>query len=120
MDSDTIQDLTKKQSEPFQNELDAVVVTIQKIKAAVKIEDSNKRMTEMIEAIKKLRTRQRELWGLISRIEEEAFKKALAQEYGVVGNPKLDEVYSIAYQQGHADGFSGIENSFMDLVELIK
>jgi hypothetical protein len=47
------------------------------------------------------------------------FKADLEKEYGVTDNPKKDLLYSKAYDAGHSGGFSEIENSYSDLVDLI-
>jgi hypothetical protein len=53
-------------------------------------------------------------------VREEEFIKDLFEEFGVTNNPKKELCYSIAYDIGHAYGFSEIYNKFYDLVELIK
>jgi hypothetical protein len=48
------------------------------------------------------------------------FIKDLFEEFGVTDNPKKGLCYSIAYDMGHAYGFSEVYSKFSDLVELIK
>lgn len=58
---------------------------------------------------------------LLKQMEEEkAFKNKLAEEYDVVGNPKFEKAYSLAYSYGHANGYESVENYFDELVDLIK
>jgi hypothetical protein len=52
--------------------------------------------------------------------KEDEFIKDLFDEFGVMDNPKKELCYSIAYDMGHAYGFSEIYSKFYDLVELIK
>ena len=48
------------------------------------------------------------------------FIQDLFEEFGVTDNPKKELCYSIAYDMGHAYGFSEVYSEFSDLVELIK
>jgi hypothetical protein len=52
--------------------------------------------------------------------KEREFIKDLFEEFGVTDNPKKELCYSIAYDMGHAYGFSEVYSKFSDLVELIK
>lgn len=115
-----IEHLTFKQTENLRKELETIPGLIDTRRAAIKVEDSKSREAELREEIKSLTFRQRQIWGEISGIEDDAFRKALAVEYGVVGNPKFDKAYSIASSMGHSSGFSEIEIVFSELVELIK
>lgn len=108
------------QNRSFNTELNTIHDQIEFLINALPAEDSKSKEQEMRLTVKRLRSRQRELWGLIVQTEEECFKKALAEEYGVVGNPKFDKAYSVAYSLGHSSGFSEIEGYFSDIVELIK
>lgn len=61
----------------------------------------------------------------ISRMERESAKKnklknKLAEEHGVVGNPKLDACFDLAWQYGHACGLGEVEGFFEELVDLIQ
>ena len=53
------------------------------------------------------------------KIDDE-FKLALFQEYGVETNPKREKAFSMAWENGHAEGYSSVECYFSELVELIK
>jgi len=55
-----------------------------------------------------------------ARQKKEEHKKEMAKLYGVEGNPKLDQCYEIAWDLGHANGFSEVGFHFSELVELIK
>lgn len=50
----------------------------------------------------------------------EKFKKSLFEEYDVVNNQKAEMCFGLAWQYGHAYGYSEILNYFSDLVDLIK
>ena len=52
--------------------------------------------------------------------KENEFMQDLFEEFGVTDNPKKELCYSIAYDMGHAYGFSEVYSKFSDLVELIK
>jgi len=47
------------------------------------------------------------------------FINDLFEEFGVVGNPKADKCFSIAYEMGHSSGYQEVWNYFSELVELI-
>jgi hypothetical protein len=51
---------------------------------------------------------------------ESEFVKDLFEEFDVTDNPKKELCYAIAYDMGHAHGFSEVYSMFSDLVELIK
>lgn len=48
------------------------------------------------------------------------FKEDLEREYGLVGHPKADLLYSKAWDIGHAYGFHEVANYYDELVELIR
>lgn len=50
----------------------------------------------------------------------ELFKNDLFQEFGVQNNPKREKAWLIAWDKGHAMGFSEVYSEFSDLVELIQ
>lgn len=59
-------------------------------------------------------------WG-----QEEAkliglFRKAVEEEYDMVGHPKADSLWNKAWEQGHSSGLSEVLNAYQDLVELVK
>jgi hypothetical protein len=39
---------------------------------------------------------------------------------GIVGHPKADKAYQIAYENGHAGGMSEVFGYLMDLAELLR
>lgn len=53
------------------------------------------------------------------RINEE-FKLALFKEYGVENHPKREKAFSMAWEAGHAEGYSNVEYHFSELVELLR
>jgi hypothetical protein len=115
-----IERLTKKQTASLRKELETIPSKIKALAADIIAEDSKSREAKLREESKALTGRQRQIYSEISRIETEAFQKALAVEYGVVGNPKFGKLYSIAYSIGHSSGNSEIEHYFSEMVELIK
>ncbi len=50
----------------------------------------------------------------------ELFKRDLFAELGIVGHPKAEKLYSIAWDMGHSSGFSEIETVAWDLLPLIQ
>jgi len=46
--------------------------------------------------------------------------QALYKEYEVEEDPKRAKAFGLAWEHGHSDGYSEVENYFMDFVELIK
>jgi hypothetical protein len=55
----------------------------------------------------------------VHKLQEE-FINDLFREFGVEDNPKREAAYALAYEYGHANGYSEICNHFSDLVNLIK
>jgi hypothetical protein len=51
---------------------------------------------------------------------EEMFKRDLFDEHSVVGNPKAQRCFEIAYEHGHSNGFSEVAGYFSEFVELIQ
>src|SRR5476651_581867 len=57
-------------------------------------------------------TRQNEL--------EAEFKADLFEEFGVTGNAKADQLYSVCWMRNHSGGFSDVLSIFSDFVDLIR
>lgn len=51
---------------------------------------------------------------------EKEWKQHLFKEYGVEENPKREDCFGLAWEEGHAYGYEEIENCFSKYVELIK
>jgi|SRR6185295_6894010 len=47
------------------------------------------------------------------------FKLDLEVEHGVIGNPKADKLFEIAWEQGHSSGYSEVALHYDQLVVLI-
>lgn len=47
-------------------------------------------------------------------------KSDLESENGLVGHPKADVLWRIAWEHGHSSGYSDVINWYEDLVELVK
>jgi len=57
------------------------------------------------------------------RAESEArerFRKALAEEHGVVGHPKEPRLFEIAWSHGHANGLIEVVVYYEEFVELLR
>lgn len=117
---ETIDDLSRETVQALGGEVQKVINEISRLTGAARDEDSKSKEKQMREEIVTLKKRQRFLSGSISEARENAFKKALAEEYGVVGNPKFEQCYNIAWNYGHSSGFSDVENYFHIIVELIR
>ncbi len=55
----------------------------------------------------------------VHKLQEE-FINDLFREFGVEDNSKRETAYALAYEYGHASGYSEVYNYFSDLVNLIK
>jgi hypothetical protein len=51
---------------------------------------------------------------------EEQFKLDLFNAFEVVDHPRAERVYELAYEYGHASGYTEILYYFSDIVSLIK
>lgn len=51
---------------------------------------------------------------------EVQFKADLEAEFGVIGNPKADKCFSLAWDYGHSSGYREVYSYYSELVELIK
>lgn len=47
-------------------------------------------------------------------------KARLAREEGLTDHPKLDLLYGLAWEHGHASGWTDIESYFREFAELLK
>lgn len=47
-------------------------------------------------------------------------KAKMAIEHELVDHPKLDAVYQLAWDYGHASGFGEVESYFSELAKLVK
>lgn len=47
-------------------------------------------------------------------------KAILEKQFHIVGHPKADKLYSLAYDFGHASGYDEVEYFYAELIELIK
>lgn len=50
---------------------------------------------------------------------KEQFKADLFEDLGIVGNPKADVLFRLAWELGHLSGYSEVYYYASDLVELI-
>jgi hypothetical protein len=48
------------------------------------------------------------------------FKQDLAEDFGVTDNPKVDKLFSLAWEHGHISGHSDVYNYYSEFVELIN
>lgn len=117
---DTLKAKTARQTKTLREEIDSIADKIKALDANILLENSRRCVLAIQEEKKALRERQRELWRARDRIELDAFKSALAIEYGVGGNPKFQKAFDIAWSHGHSSGFNEVEIYFADMIELIK
>lgn len=72
-----------------------------------------------------------EVWKTLSKDEKEKYNKKnreleeewklwLFKDEGVENNPKREQCFTVAWQEGHSGGYSEVENYFREFVELIK
>ncbi len=115
-----VDDLSRDAVTPLAGEVQQTINEIERLTVAADKEDSKSKEKQMREQIVVLKKKNRELSGAISCAREDAFKKALAEEYGVEGNQRFEKCYSLAWSFGHSSGFSEVENYFSELVELIR
>lgn len=47
-------------------------------------------------------------------------KADLEEEYGVIGHPKADKLWEIAWEHGHSSGYHDVACHYAELVELIQ
>lgn len=50
----------------------------------------------------------------------EAHKALLAADEGLTDHPKLDKLYQLAWDHGHASGWGEVESYFHEFAELLK
>jgi hypothetical protein len=48
------------------------------------------------------------------------FQADLAEDFGVTGHPKVDKLFSLAWEHGHSSGYSDVYNYYSSFVELIN
>lgn len=54
------------------------------------------------------------------RVHKAEHRAKLEKTYGVVGHPKAERLYELAYEEGHAAGDHEIEYYYSVMVELIQ
>jgi len=54
-------------------------------------------------------------WKLINQLKEDLFVEAK-----ITNNPKAQKLWDIAWQHGHASGFTEVYNYFYEYLDLIK
>lgn len=54
------------------------------------------------------------------RQKKDWLRKKLEVEFGVIGNPKADKLWELAWDYGHSSGPQEVESYYIELVELIK
>lgn len=47
------------------------------------------------------------------------FQADLEAEFGVVGHPKADKLYALAWERGHASGLAEVVTHYEELVDLV-
>jgi hypothetical protein len=59
-------------------------------------------------------------YGTEERRLQEEFEKDLYEDLGIVGHPKASRLYGMAWEDGHANGYSEVYSRAAVLVDLIK
>lgn len=54
------------------------------------------------------------------RVMTAVLKADLETEHDVVGHPRADKLWDLAWDHGHSSGYSEVINYYEDLVELLK
>lgn len=52
--------------------------------------------------------------------ERTKHKNDLAKKFDLVGHPKLDQLYDLAWEFGHSSGYSEVATYFADISVLLK
>jgi len=47
------------------------------------------------------------------------FRAALEEDYGTNGHPKADKLWEMAWEDGHSEGYCGVENCYDKYSDLI-
>jgi len=115
-----VDDAVREEMRVLGGESQKTINEIERLTVVADKEDSKSREKAMREEIVELKTKNRQLSNRIAQVRETAFKKLLAEEYGVAGNPRFEKCYDIAYSYGHSSGYSDVENYFSTLVDLIR
>ena len=71
-------------------------------------------------AVQEERKRRRDEERAKARIEQDEHKAKMASECNLVGHPKLDQLYSLAWEYGHSYGYSEVAMYFRDFSRLLK
>jgi hypothetical protein len=54
------------------------------------------------------------------RQETDAFRARLEEENDIVGHPKADKLWSLAWEYGHAYGYTEVKSYYVEMMELLK
>jgi hypothetical protein len=65
------------------------------------------------------RTTERSIYRIENARLLEVFRKDLEHEYGMIGHPKADVLWRLAYDRGHSAGYNEIYNEYDELSVLI-
>lgn len=55
----------------------------------------------------------------IANTEKRQHKLSLERKYNLLGHPKADDLYRLAWDYGHSGGFAEIENYYTELSDLL-
>lgn len=74
----------------------------------------------MISELKRLEIKaKRREWAERRAVEMRDHKMALAKEFGLEQHPKLDTLYSLAWNHGHSAGFAEVAHYFEEFSTLL-
>jgi Fic family protein len=92
--------------------------TWEKNKSDLKEEYPNAIIQEVLD--KETYLEQMKKYGEEKQKLQEEFINDLFEEFGVGDNAKRHKAFDLAWEKGHASGYSEVYSEFYDLVELIK
>lgn len=90
----------------------------EKTKSELKEEYPNAIIQEVLNE-EAYRTKSKKYGEEVHKLHDE-FMNDLFEDFGVQDNPKRHKAFELAYDRGHANGYSEVYNEFDELVELIR
>ncbi len=85
-----------------------------------RIEAAKEVLKTLEDAKREERAAKRKAYMEQERVKTEQFRDRLFAEHGVEKNPKREACFALAWEFGHAYGYSEVEHYFAQLVTLIQ
>lgn len=85
-----------------------------------KDEMTGRQVREMQEAHRLRQLEQREAYRADRARLRDLFKADLEAEHGVVGHPKADKLFDLAWEYGHSDGHESVAYHYGELMGLVS